>query len=1192
MILCQPTEFSHTPLSTQWRGVGGEAQKLLRVMKLTAIILLSACLTASAKGFTQSVTLNEKNAPLQKVFKEIKRQTGYNFLYTLEQLDQAGKVDVQLRNATLEEALTVCLMGKQLTYTIVEKTVVIKRKEITPLPPLSGLDSQGPEGAIDVKGRVVNEKGEPVEGVTVTIKGTKTVTTTNANGEFSINSLDKDAVLVFTHVSMETFELKVSGKTDLAISLKPKISALGDVQIIANTGYQQVKPNEITGSLTVVDNKTINQQVGSNILNRLDGVASGVFFPKQSLQDGPKIMIRGLSTINGPKDPLIVVDNFPYNGDINNINPNDVESITVLKDAAATAIWGSLRGANGVIVITTKKGKFNQPLKVALNTNVIATNKTNLSSLRIISSDDYINLEQDLFNQGYYDSYLNDTWSRPAVTPVVEILDKLRSGAISSSDAANQIGFYRNIDIRDQFSKYFYQKSITQQYAINVTGGSNNMNYYLSAGYDRNEDQLSAIFDRYTFRSKNTYKPIKNLELSLDFQYTQQNTKSGKSGYGEIRVGQWQTPYLSFGANNGNPSTVANFYRQSYIDTAGGGKLLDWSYYPLEDWKHNRTKANQQDFLSNIGVRYTIFKGFSIDIKYSYERQNLNQEHLQDLQSFYARDIINRFSEIDPFSGTVNYIVPLGSILGVTNGVLESQKLRGQINYDNSWKKHNISAIAGGELNQTHTTGDNNILFGYNENTLAASNVDLVNPYPNFINGSYGYIPGGASLTDQLSRFVSIYALGAYTYSKKYTFSVSGRRDASNLFGVSTNNKWNPLWSAGVGWDISNESFYKSSCFTFLKLRATYGFTGNADPRRSGVTTLVLNSGIPPTNFPISRVDQFANPELRWEKVKTINIGLDFQTKHQVLSGSIEYYYKRGIDLLGNAPVDPTAGLNGMSTLIKNVASMEGNGIDVTINSKNIDNDFKWNTSFLFNWNTSKTTDYYLDSNLRSGSFISDGSIINPVVGQPLYSIVAFKWAGLDVNGNPQGYWDKQVSTDYDNIFLNTRKEELIYKSALPTVFGSLINTFTYKGFSLSANIGYRLGYYFKKPTLYYSALFNNGSVIGTADYSKRWKNPGDERTTNVPSMVYPANNNRDAFYSNSEINTLKADNIRLHYINLGYDITKDTWKKIPLQSIQLYVNASNLGIIWKANNENIDPDFISTPQGGKTFAIGLRANF
>jgi hypothetical protein len=323
------------------------------------------------------------------------------------------------------------------------------------------------------------------------------------------------------------------------------------------------------------------------------------------------------------------------------------------------------------------------------------------------------------------------------------------------------------------------------------------------------------------------------------------------------------------------------------------------------------------------------------------------------------------------------------------------------------------------------------------------------------------------------------------------------------------------------------------------------------------------------------------------------NAGIDFSTVKGILRGSIEAYVKKGSDLYGAAPFDPTAGLNGQAGIVRNVANMQGKGIDVNIESRNLNHTLKWSTRLLFSYNTDKTTRYYVDSNRRSGSFINDGFLINPLVGKPLYAIIALPWGGLDDQGNPKGYVGQKLSTDYYTITQQTRKEDLIYKPSLPKIFGSLINTFSWRSIRLSVNIGYRFDYYFMKPSLSYTSLFEHGARVGSADFSRRWKQPGDERHTNVPSMIYPANNDRDIFYNASAALLRRADNIRLRYLNLSYDINKGEYRRLPFQHLQVYLHAEDLGILWRRNKDGLDPDYISSvPTPGKTWSIGIRAKF
>jgi hypothetical protein len=419
--------------------------------------------------------------------------------------------------------------------------------------------------------------------------------------------------------------------------------------------------------------------------------------------------------------------------------------------------------------------------------------------------------------------------------------------------------------------------------------------------------------------------------------------------------------------------------------------------------------------------------------------------NLQDTGSYAARDLINTFSQVDGSTGLVNYIVPLGSILNLSNSYVESNNIRGQLNFNHTWKKHSVSAIAGAEERQIKTNSDGRIVYGYNDDLLTASNVDFANPYPSYVTGYTSFINNGVSFSETLNRFVSFYGNGAYTYNGKYTLSASARKDASNLFGVNANEKWKPFWSAGAAWDISKESFYNFSFLSYLKLRGSYGISGNVDQTQSGKTVLQYIGTDYNSNLPFAFISQYANPNLTWEKVCNLNIGLDFASKDHVISGSLDYYVKKASDLFGPSPLDYTTGLNEI-VITRNVANMQAHGIDVNLQTINLNRKFKWVTHFLFSYYSDKTTAY----NMPPGFIYRPGfgNTISPIIGKPLYAILSYNMAGLDPEtGDPLGYLSKEISKDYNSIINSvTSADSLVYSGpATPRFYGSLGNTFSWK---------------------------------------------------------------------------------------------------------------------------------------------------
>ena len=1045
-------------------------------------------------------------------------------------------------------------------------------------------------GQMIIRGKVTNlETGDPVQGATITLRASAYVTATRADGSFALSQLKLPDTLTVSAIGYETQHIYLTldaKRNDLLLRLKPTITSLQEV--VVSTGYQTLPKERATGSFTQLPNSLLNEQVSTDIVSRLEGVTSGLFF-NRTTSPTPQIEIRGLSTINGPTAPLIVVDNFPYDGDITNINPNDVESITVLKDAAAASIWGT-RAGNGVIVITTKKAKYNQPLTIDFNANLAIGEKPNLNYIQQMSSNDFINVEEMLFNNGFYSSAISDP-SHPALTPVVELLNAAQNGTISQSAANSQINALRNLDVRNDFNKYFYQQSANQQYAISLTGGTEAQSWLFSSGYDKDVSNLNAGYDRVNLRFQENIQPVKNLQLTTSLFYTQSLSTTGKPGYGDITLydGDPVYPYAQFADAKGNAIPVAKDYSLSYLATLPAG-LQDWKYYPLTDYENITNKTTLQDVTANLNASYKLFTFLKLSAQYHYERQTSNTNDDEGLGSYGTRNLINEFTQIDG-SGNVTNIVPVGDILNMTNQVIETQNVRGQLNFNKAWAKNEVTAIAGTELRQINTTGNSNSFYGYNPDNLTFGNVDLTNTYPTYVTGDPAFIPDTKNLVDTRNRFVSLFANGAYTYDNKYTFSASVRRDASNLFGVNTNDKWNPLGSAGFAWDISKEAFYKLAFVPYLRVRATYGLSGNADLSQTAVSTISYVNNSPYTGTPQAVFNTYANPDLKWETVAMLNLAVDFRAINNRLSGSVDFYHKNATNLFGNTPVDYTSGVD--FYIVKNVASMKGNGADIVLNSLNTSGKLKWQTTLNFSYYNDEVTAYYLGQ--QPGYTYLSGTSVTGVAGKPVYSIFSFKSAGLDpTNGNPRGYLNGQVSEDYTSLYTNSQLSDLKYSgSALPTKFGSLANSFSYGNFSIDINITYKLGYYFRKNSIDYSALFNNG--IGNADFAVRWQKPGDEMHTYVPSMVYPDDIERDAFYLGSDPLIENGGHVRLQYITASYDFLKSNYPGLPFKTLRIYTNVSNMGLIWAANKDHIDPDYYysgNTLKPPLTIAFGIKASF
>lgn len=1032
--------------------------------------------------------------------------------------------------------------------------------------------------------RVIDgELRSPIENATVKFLDFPIQGVTGNQGEFTYHSGSAKGKVNIHHISYGDTVINLSGpQRYIEIDLRRKSRMIEEVQI--HTGYQSLPKERATGSFTSIPKERLQQQSGMNILDRLPAIANGVLSERNTNLSG-QLMVRGLSTIKGQRSPLIVVDNFPYDGDISNINPQDVAHITVLKDAAASSIWGA-RAGNGVIVITTKKEAYNVPIILDVSASSRVTLKPDLSYIKQMSSSSFIDVEEMLFDANYYNNRINSL-GKPALSPVVELLLAKRNGEINQDFYKQETGKLRTKDVRNDFEKYVYRPAVESQFYSAITGGSKSFAWNGSIGYDRSMTTLGAKSERLNSRWSNKILFDDKLELTSNIQYTMRLSSSGQLGLGNILFsGNDLYPYASFKGYNGEVVPIAQL-RESFTKEAEVNGLLPWGYYPLEDYKHNVAKNSTDDLLLNVGLKWSIIKGLNAEIKYQQERQISSGRTENDMESFFTRNLINKYTTIE--NGKKVYNIPIGNVLDKSRSVLNSHNVRAQLNYFKEWTEHELTILGGSELRSANTVGNNYRTYGYDGSILTFSPVNYTIPYKDYISGSTIYVPQMQDFSDMTARYVSAYANGSYSYHGRYIFSASARRDASNLFGVSTNKKWNMLWSLGGSWELSKEQFFPKGNVDYLRLKATHGYSGNVDPSMSGVTTIrYMGTSIEIPGVPFARPNNYANPELKWETVAMTNFGLDFATKNRRISGSLEYYHKRGFDLLGLEQMDITAGVG--ERLIKNVAEMKADGIDLNLQSLILQTGkFKWHSELNFSYNKDKVVSYYL-ANKIGNIFVAD-NVISGVEGHPVYSMYSFRWAGLDPEtGDPRGWLNGEVSKNYSKLTGSTTQlEDLRYHgSRIPTYFGNMGQTFEFDRFSLSFRLTYKLGYYIRPRTIDYGALFNQGR--GHSDFEQRWKQPGDELTTDVPSMIFPnPSANRDRFYNASEVIVEKGDHIRLSYVYFSY--------RPRVRSglgMEIFGNATDVGIIWKANKKGIDPDMgnsIYNLPNSLTITMGLRLN-
>lgn len=1039
---------------------------------------------------------------------------------------------------------------------------------------------------ISISGRVLDEDGLPIPNASVSIKAKSIHIITNRNGNFAINAKIDDSVQI-SATSYITKKIAIndfkSGRIAIII-LQKRYSTLE--QVTVSSGYEIAPIEKTTGSYEKVDSTLYNRQVSPDIFSRLEGTVSNLYVTHNA--SVPSTYIRGLSSLMTSNEPLIVVDNFPYSGDLSNINPNDVESIDILKDAAAASIWGA-RAGNGVIVITTKKARYNQPLKVNVSDYTgIQMKPAIFKDPNFLTSKGFIESERFLFNNNFYDNQV-DYPAYYVLSPVVEILYKQKKGQLSAEEANKLIDKLGTYDIRNDISKYLMRPALNRQTFISMSSGNSQINNLLSVGFDDNRSStVGNSSKRITINQISSWRPISGLELQIGLNSSFTNTVT--NGISNIQPGSGKAqiyPYARLADDQGNPLPLEKDYRNVFTDTAGSGNFMDWKYRPLEELGLYDNKTIGRNLLASINLRYRFSKVVSIDLRGQIEDDISATKNYSSPESYNARNMVNLYSSFD---GTkIIHPVPEGGILDQISSNLKAWNARSQININKSWLNENsLSAIAGMEARETITQNSANRLYGYNDENLTYSQVDYASLFPLYGDKGSSSIPKGTSIGYTADRFVSLYMNSAYTVNDKYTLSASARRDASNIFGVNTNQKWKPLWSAGFSWKISSEKFYKSTAIPSLRLRMTWGYSGNVNRTESALAFISYRPGMSPTNLTFASLESPPNPELRWEKVNTKNIGIDFTAKNDWLSGSVDFYWKKSVDLLSITPIDPTAGIYNVTS---NAATLTGQGLDLKINMKLIDRAFKWHSTLFFSYSKNTVTRYLREA-ANKGSYAKSGIFISPIEGKDPFMLISYKWGGLDhQTGNPLGFVDGSPSTNYSSIVNTDSWSDLVFSGTTrPPFFGNWLHTFYWKNLSLTAGFSYSFHYLFRREVLNYSSLFNNWN--GSSEFYKRWQKPGDEAFTNVPSMTYPANSYRDKFYEFSEITIEKGDLIRFNDLSLAWQLPQEVLKNSTFDKIQLACYCRNLGIIWRANKKHLDPTYGNGLSPSISLSLGIKIEF
>jgi TonB-linked SusC/RagA family outer membrane protein len=1158
----------YTKIMCDWRCI----YKSLFIMKLTAIILVVSMMQVSAVSFAQRISVRQQKITFEKLIKEISIQTGYNVLLPADKISTSKIITADFSNAALSTVMDRALRGSDLTYVIKEKTIIVQSKEKTILENMVDFLK-----LINITGRILNEKGEALVGATLKVKGAPKTTLTNTEGGYAFNNVDEHAILTISFLGYKTQEVRVIEKMP-DIKMELASNKLDEINIMVSTGYQRLPKERAAGSFGFVTQADLDKRSNTNILTYLEGQVSGLL----TGADG-KLTIRGQSTIaaSSNKDPLIVLDGFPVERNVESINPNDVESITVLKDASAASIWG-VRAANGVIVIQTKRGQSSRkPLDIDFSSTLSITPAADINKLPYASSASYIEFEKfkvdnklTLFTTGI---------PRSAISPV---LDAYLNRPAEASQIVDPL---KNINAYDEFKDLFMSPASRQQYALAIAGKGEKSTHRASFSYDNiNAEFKQNNSKRFVTDLFETMAILPKLRAQLGLNYALNTGVNNGMGYADLKN---MLPYQQILDKNGGyvvqPQTFYQLDKQAYVNA---GYPYNWDYNLMQEFDNKNNTVKTTNINVTAGLSYEILKGLAANIGYQYESGNTVTKNSYNEDTYLVRNTVNYATTIK--NGVLTSGIPKGGIYKEYNNNFYSQTYRGMLKYDGDFLhgKHVISAIAGTEVRELGNKASNQTKYGYDLQSLQFARVNYNAFYTDVRGNAQNLIPDETIFQDDLNRFVSIYTNAGYTYDDKYTLNASARLDQTNLFGSSDQYKNVWLWSAGLSWQLHKERFLEMGVFNSLILRATYGINGNVNKSTSPflIANVATNAQ---NNLPYAYVSNPTNPLLRWEKTKVTNIGLDFVILKQRIRGTLEYYNRSSSDLLGNATVNGTYGFN---TAFINYASLKNTGIDVNLSGLILNEGFKWLATLNYSYNKNKIT--RVDFPQKTvGAYLAGV----PQAGLPLNYLYSYKWAGLSAAGTPQVYNEKGETVGYKTEMANPLA--LIYQgNSVSPHYGALINEFGYKCFSLLTNFTYKMGHKFFVPVIQYSTAYGGASQI-SADWDRRWMKPGDEAFTNIPAAPTAVTglNVYDQYTQYADVNVETASIIRFRELLLNYKFPVKSRQNYPSSMFTIGLQVRNLAA-YKFNKAGLDPEYFTTTTQSSTtilpprpeYSLILKANF
>ena len=1135
-----------------------ELTKTLLIMKFTAILLLAASLQVSAIGFSQGITLSENNVSLEKIFKEIRKQSGYNFVYTQQLLQNSKKVSIQVENTTLEKALDECFKGQVITYTILNNTIVVKPK---PTPALESDDLSNPLPPIDIHGQVTDSVGNPLVGASVIVKGSGKGTSTDANGNFELKGVKDNAILVISFSGYSNRDYKVNGQILANITLVRSTSPMDEVVVI---GYGTEKKSNLTGAVAQVSGKVLENRAVTNIGLGLQGLIGNLNISTVSDPGGvgtpSTFNIRGVTSLNGG-GPLFVVDGVPANS-IDNINPNDIESITVLKDAASSAVYGA-RAAYGVMLITTKRGKKGD--KVSVTYNIMSSwNKPTVLPKKANSLESV-----ETFNAAAANSGLPAPFGTDQIGRIKQYMTNPSSVPVTTPDPNDPNRWsWDNANANTDWVKEYIKPSFSQKHDLAVSGGSKSTSYYTSFGF---LDQGGILrygddkFSRYNVTSNLHTEPTNWMRVDLRMRFAKSITDY-PFPYSDL-IGNWfhalvaMRPYWPLHNPDGQLSQISALPYQN----SGGRSIL-----------------NSNDLWLTGAVELEPVKNWKINMDYTWNQLSSKSSDQDAL--VYANAV----------DGTKYSIGHGQSAISESAAMNQYNSLNVYTSYERQMGRHFVKALIGQQLEVSQ-------FF-----TLTGSRTNLITD----LIPSMGVATGTQNAADAISHWATTgtFARLNYNFNEKFLVEFNGRYDGTSKFPVS--NRFGFFPSVSAGYNIAKEKFWplKGQVSQF-KIRSSYGSLGNqAVANYLYLSTIPIGSNL---GYILNNVrpNYLSTPglnssDLTWETARTTDLGLDVTLLKNRLDVSFDVYNRTTLNMLGPAEAIPA--VLGAAVPLMNNANLETKGFELSISWKDrIGTEFSYHASFVlsdyvgkvtkYNNPTGTLATYYKGMTIgeiwgwRSKGLIQTDQQLQSMPDQSLF------WGGPYYKGDVL-YEDlnKDGKVDFGNYTLKNSGDYKVIGNSTPRYTFGLNAGFNWKGFDFNMfwqGVGKRESWL--GGTIFYGLLGAYGSSI--------MKNTLDYWTPENTKAYWPRPYATDEVNKNRVTSTRYLQNTaytRLKNLQFGYTLPQQLLPHIKIQRLRVFVSGENLLTFSKVNG-NFDPEVIDGSWGSgkeyplmKTITFGLNVEF